>query len=204
MVSAACLATAECPKKSPDNVSRQYCQAPWRGNSIEIILASLCDLQLLAEEYSHLKYAMQAELPRKAHWLRYIALKLLSSMLQEEIDMYICSALEYGSPCFRLHLFGDAAGCYLEEPQGASSSASGGLTPCSAACPAAMQAAAATTISSICRLCCEWHLCSKETLMRHSDDSCFNMHQVDDGCAALELNKQKLFLARSGSITSHG
>lgn len=60
VTSAACEASEECPKKPPDNVSRQYCQALRRGNSIEIILASLKNL--LAEECSHLKYAMPADL----------------------------------------------------------------------------------------------------------------------------------------------
>ena len=75
------------PKKSPNNVSRQYCRPPQRGNSIEIMLASLNNL--LAEECSHLKDAMLADILRREHWLRHMALRLLKAL--EGINMYMCS-----------------------------------------------------------------------------------------------------------------
>ena len=49
-----------------------------------------------------------------------------------------------------------------------------------------------------------WHLCSRKTLMRHPGASCLYVIQIDCSCAALELNKQKLHMARGGGITSHG
>ena len=52
----------------------------------------------------------------------------------------------------------------------------------------------------------QWHLCSDSTLMRRLGDSCLfsSCSRVTYRCTALELSKQKLLMARGGSITSHG